>query len=65
LDFNNDRVPTHFPLGFIRIILKDKIPDDFIFIYDGKEIKRDEEDISYPNILLSILKHIHLFSESL
>ena len=65
LDFNNGRVPTHVALDFIRNSLKDKIPDDFIFINDGKEIKRDEEDISYPNKLLSNLKPIHLFSESL
>ena len=52
LDFNNGRYPTQVGLDFIRNSLKDKIPDDFIFLNDGKEIKRDEENISYPNIII-------------
>ena len=65
LNFHDGRVPTHAPFDFIRDSLKDRIPEDSIFINNGKEFKREEEAKAYPTKLLSDFKPIHIFSESL
>ena len=52
-------------MDFIRDSLKGRIPEDSIFINNGKEFKREEESKAYPSKLLSDLKPIHIFSQSL
>ena len=51
ISFNNLKPPSPIPLSFIREQIKDKVPEDFIFLNNiGEDIKKEDEEKIFTSV---------------